>query len=56
MDLSIYNSRNLYKVLNKRINTSKLTIYNSRNLYKVLNSQAVREMTESTIVEIYIRY
>ena len=34
----IYNSRNLYKVLNINNREWKITIYNSRNLYKVLNS------------------
>ena len=33
----IYNSRNLYKVLNYRNNKKVNMIYNSRNLYKVLN-------------------
>ena len=33
----IYNSRNLYKVLNVFQNSGCKLIYNSRNLYKVLN-------------------
>ena len=33
----IYNSRNLYKVLNPDLLHENGAIYNSRNLYKVLN-------------------
>ena len=52
----IYNSRNLYKVLNMRVIKFKIVIYNSRNLYKVLNSLTINKEIKSTIVEIYIRY
>ena len=37
----IYNSRNLYKVLNDPALAIEIKIYNSRNLYKVLNSTAL---------------
>ena len=37
MSTGIYNSRNLYKVLNLQAKLDDLQIYNSRNLYKVLN-------------------
>ena len=52
----IYNSRNLYKVLNQKERTDGYDIYNSRNLYKVLNARLYLDFLESTIVEIYIRY
>ena len=56
LKLYIYNSRNLYKVLNKRKLKNKEGIYNSRNLYKVLNIRWKICDFLSTIVEIYIRY
>ena len=42
---NIYNSRNLYKVLNKMKIRDFLIIYNSRNLYKVLNQPAGFEIS-----------
>ena len=56
MHSPIYNSRNLYKVLNLEIFEVDIIIYNSRNLYKVLNNKKTIKNLESTIVEIYIRY
>ena len=53
---SIYNSRNLYKVLNLDKYAKEYDIYNSRNLYKVLNAIIKQKTYLSTIVEIYIRY
>ena len=44
----IYNSRNLYKVLNAEMLNGVLDIYNSRNLYKVLN-------LKTRYVELYLQ-
>ena len=43
---NIYNSRNLYKVLNIMENSSLALIYNSRNLYKVLNPNIKNFLTD----------
>ena len=55
-DTFIYNSRNLYKVLNKDKLDQGEKIYNSRNLYKVLNPYIIIHILNSSFLHINFNF